>query len=93
MPLAEDVEDIFQFSNETVGGSVPKEYIPGVEKGFKEAINKGPLSGNQVIRTRVELHDGTYHPVDSSEMAFKIAARQAFKEAFLAAKPVILEPL
>jgi len=93
MPLPEDHPESFEFENATVGGSVPKEYIPGVEKGFKEAIVKGPLSGNKVIRTKVTLEDGTYHAVDSSEMAFKIAARMAFKEAFLASKPVILEPI
>jgi elongation factor G len=90
---AKSEEESFEFVNGTVGGSVPKEYIPGVEKGFKESIVKGPLAGYQVINTRVELKDGTFHPVDSSEMAFKIAARMAFKQAFLEAKPVILEPI
>lgn len=93
IPLPDDAEKIFEFVNETVGGSVPKEYIPGVEKGFNESIVKGPLSGCQVIRTKMTLTDGGFHPVDSSEMAFKIAARAAFKEAFLASKPVILEPI
>lgn len=92
-PLPDDSEVPFIFENKTVGGSVPKEYIPGVEKGLKESLDKGPLSGCQVINTKVTLTDGTYHPVDSSEMAFKIAARQAFKEAFLASKPKILEPI
>ena len=92
-PLPEDSEENFLFENKTVGGSVPKEYIPGVEKGLKESIVKGPLSGCQVINTKVTLLDGTHHPVDSSEMAFKIAARAAFKEAFLAAQPKILEPI
>jgi elongation factor G len=92
-PMPADVKENFIFENKTVGGSVPKEFIPGCEKGFKEAIVKGPLSGNKVINTKVELHDGTYHAVDSSEMAFKIAARAAFKEAFLESKPVILEPI
>lgn len=92
-PLAETDEQQFIFVNETVGGSVPREYIPGVEKGFKESIVKGPLAGYQVIRTKCALTDGGFHPVDSSEMAFKIAARQAFKEAFLESKPVILEPI
>ena len=92
-PLPDDSKEDFIFENATVGGSVPKEFIPGCEKGFKEAVVKGPLSGNKVIRTKVILEDGTYHAVDSSEMAFKIAARMAFKEAFLAARPVILEPI
>lgn len=93
VPLPEDADTNFVFENNTVGGSVPKEYIPGVEKGFKESIDKGPLAGYQVIRTKMELLDGGFHPVDSSEMAFKVAARAAFKEAFLASKPQILEPI
>lgn len=92
-PLPEGSEQNFVFENGTVGGSVPKEYIPGVEKGFNESLMKGPLAGFQVINTKCRLEDGGFHPVDSSEMAFKIAARQAFKEAFLASKPVILEPI
>ena len=96
-PLPEDPnrleEDSFEFASEIVGGSIPKEYIPGCEKGFKESIVKGPLSGCQVINTKVVLKDGTYHPVDSSEMAFKLASRQAFKQAFLESSPVILEPV
>jgi len=86
-------DESFLFVNKTVGGSVPKEYIPGVEKGLKESIVKGPLAGCQVINTKVELRDGGFHPVDSSEMAFKIAARAAFKQAFLESKPVLLEPI
>lgn len=92
-PLPEDSPTNFVFNNKTVGGSVPKEFIPGVEKGLKESVVKGPLAGCQVIRCQIDLTDGGYHPVDSSEMAFKIAARQAFKEAFLASKPVLLEPI
>jgi elongation factor G len=92
-PLPEDSEVTFIFNNKTVGGSVPKEFIPGVEKGLKEAIDKGPLAGCQVIGCQIDLVDGGFHPVDSSEMAFKIAARAAFKEAFLASKPVLLEPI
>jgi elongation factor G len=91
--LGEESEAAFLFENKTVGGSIPKEYIPGIEKGLKEAIDKGPLGGYPVIRTKIQVNDGTFHPVDSSEMAFKICARAAFKEAFLAAKPVILEPV
>jgi elongation factor G len=92
-PLPEDSEVKFVFSNNTVGGSIPKEYIPGCEKGFTESVVKGPLGGFQVINVQVDLDDGGFHPVDSSEMAFKIAARAAFKEAFLASKPVLLEPI
>jgi elongation factor G len=91
--LPEDAKENFIFENQTVGGSIPREYIPGIEKGLKEAVEKGPLAGYPVIRTKVIVNDGTFHPVDSSEMAFKICARAAFKEAFLAAKPVILEPI
>jgi elongation factor G len=86
-------EDSHEFVNGTVGGSIPKEYIPGVEKGYRESLDRGPLGGFKVINTKFELKDGTFHAVDSSEMAFKVAARMAFKQAFLEAKPVILEPI
>ncbi|MFK7873501.1 MAG: elongation factor G [Oligoflexales bacterium] len=92
-PLSEDAEENFIFNNKIVGGSIPKEYLPGCEKGFRESMDKGPLAGYQVIGVEIELVDGTYHPVDSSEMAFKVASRQAFKQAFLEAKPSILEPI
>lgn len=92
-PLPDDSAENFVFQNKVVGGNIPKEYIPGCEKGFRESIDKGPLSGCQVIRVQIDLEDGSYHNVDSSEMAFKIAARMAFKEAFLESKPVILEPI
>ncbi len=82
-----------EFINSTVGGTIPKEYIPGVEKGYRESLDKGPLAGFKVINTKFDLKEGTFHAVDSSEMAFKIAARQAFKQAFLEARPVILEPI
>ena len=81
------------FNNKVVGGNIPREYIPGCEKGFKESMSKGPLGGFQVINVEISLEDGSYHPVDSSEMAFKQASRQAFKQAFLGSKPVILEPI
>ncbi len=99
-PLHEDVgqstgddDKSFEFINSTVGGSVPKEYIPGVEKGLRESLDKGPIAGCQVINCKVDLKDGGFHPVDSSEMAFKLASRAAFKQAFLESKPVILEPI
>ena len=92
-PQPENAVENFVFSNKVVGGRIPKEFIPGCERGFRESMDKGPLAGFQVIGVEVTLEDGTYHPVDSSEMAFKVAARMAFKEAFLESKPVILEPI
>ncbi len=83
----------FEFAEKVVGGSVPRQYIPGVEKGVREALGHGILAGYPVINVRVTLTDGSYHSVDSSEMAFKIAASQAFKQAAQAARPVILEPV
>jgi elongation factor G len=93
IPLPEDSKETFAFKNNIVGGSIPKEFIPGCEKGFNESVVKGPLGGYQVIGCEINLDDGGFHPVDSSEMAFKVASRAAFKEAFLAAKPVLLEPI
>jgi len=93
VPLEDDAEDNFIFNNKIVGGSIPREYIPGCEKGFKEAIQKGPIAGCKVIRTQIDLEDGSFHAVDSSEMAFKIAARQAFKQAFMSSGPQLLEPV
>jgi elongation factor G len=92
-PLDAENTANFEFNNKVVGGNIPKEYIPGCEKGFRESVDKGPLSGCQVIKVGIDLEDGSYHDVDSSEMAFKIAARAAFKQAFLESKPVILEPI
>lgn len=89
----DSVKDGLKFNNNIVGGAIPKEYIPGVEKGFRESLDKGPLAGYQVLGCEVDINDGTYHAVDSSEMAFKIAAKNAFKQAFLAGNPVILEPI
>ena len=89
----ESAKDGLKFNNNIVGGAIPKEYIPGVEKGFRESLEKGPLAGYQVLGCEVDINDGTYHAVDSSEMAFKIAAKNAFKQAFLASNPVILEPI
>jgi elongation factor G len=83
----------FEFAEKVVGGSVPRQYIPGVEKGVREALEHGVLAGYPVINVKVTLTDGSYHTVDSSEMAFKIAASQAFKQAVQAARPVILEPV
>ena len=83
----------FEFKNSIVGGAIPKEYIPKIEEGIKEAMQTGPVAGYQVVDVGVELYDGSYHEVDSSEMAFKIAASMAFREAAKKAKPVLLEPI
>ena len=83
----------YEFVNAIVGGTVPKEYIPAVDKGIKEATANGVLAGYPVVDVKVTLFDGSYHDVDSNEMAFKIAGSMAFKEAMSNAKPVILEPI
>ena len=83
----------FEFANSVVGGKVPKEYIPGVQKGFRSAMDSGPLSGFPVTDFKAELYDGDSHDVDSSVMAFEIAARAAFREGMLKAGPVMLEPI
>ena len=83
----------FEFVNEIVGGVVPKEYIPAVEKGVIEQMGNGIIAGYPVVDVKVTLHDGSYHDVDSSEMAFKIAGSMGFKEGALKAKPVLLEPI
>ena len=83
----------FEFKNSIVGGAIPKEYIPKIEEGLREACETGPVAGYQVVDIGIELYDGSYHEVDSSEMAFKIAASMAFKEAAKKASPVLLEPI
>ena len=83
----------FEFVDKIVGGVVPRQYIPAVEKGVREAMVEGVLAGYPVIDVRVTLFDGSYHSVDSSEMAFKIAASMGFKKGFLEANPVLLEPI
>ena len=88
-PTQED----FEFGEELFGGSVPKQYVPAVEKGLRESLQKGPLSGSKVVGIRAVLYDGSYHDVDSSEIAFKIAASLAFKKGMEEAKPVLLEPI
>jgi len=85
--------DGYEFVNATVGGSVPKEYIGPVDQGIKGAMESGVLAGYQVVDVKVELYDGSYHEVDSSEMAFKMAASMAFKEGMRKATPIILEPI
>jgi elongation factor G len=83
----------FEFSSEVVGGVVPTRYLPAVEKGLREAITSGVLAGYPVVDLKAVVYDGSYHPVDSSEFAFKVAASMAFKTAFEKAKPLLLEPL
>src|SRR5690606_25464946 len=83
----------FIFENNIVGGIIPKEYIPAIEAGIKEAMGNGVLAGYPMVDVKVRLHDGSYHEVDSSEMAFKIAGSIAFKEAANRAKPILLEPI
>lgn len=83
----------FEFSEELFGGSIPKNYVPAVEKGLLECMNKGPLAGCKVVNVKAVLYDGSYHDVDSNEMAFKIAASLAFKKGIVEAKPCLLEPV
>ena len=83
----------YEFVDETVGGSIPKEYIQPINNGIKEAALNGPIAGYEVVDFKVTVYDGSYHEVDSSEMAFKIAGSLAFKEAVKKAKPVLLEPM
>ena len=83
----------FEFKNSIVGGAIPKEYIPKIEEGFVSAMETGPVAGYQMVDIGIELYDGSYHEVDSSEMAFKIAATMGFKDACKKAAPVLLEPI
>ena len=88
-----DLEKPFEFAQEVVGGAVPKNYFPAVEKGLQESVIKGPMAAYPVVGVKAVLYDGSYHPVDSSEMAFKMATIQAFKKGFMEAHPVLLEPI
>jgi elongation factor G len=88
-----DLEKPYVFEQEVVGGAVPKNYFPAVEKGIQDSVQKGPLAAYPVVGVKAVLYDGSYHPVDSSEMAFKTAAVQAFKKGFMDAGPVLLEPI
>jgi elongation factor G len=83
----------YVFENETTGGSIPKEFIKPIDEGIKEALTRGVLAGYPVDDVKIELYDGSYHDVDSSEMAFKIAGSMAFQDAAKRAKPVLLEPV
>ena len=88
-----DLEKAYVFEEKVFGGAVPKNFFPAVEKGIQESVQKGPLAAYPVVGVKATLVDGSYHPVDSSEMAFKTAAKIAFKKGFLEAKPVLLEPI
>lgn len=83
----------FEFSEELFGGSIPKNYVPAVEKGLRESMDKGPLAGCKVVNIKAVLYDGSYHEVDSNEMAFKVAASMAFKKGIQEANPCLLEPI
>ncbi len=88
-----NLEEPYVFEQIVVGGAVPKNYFPAVEKGIQESVLKGPMAAYPVVGVKAVLYDGSYHPVDSSEMAFKTAAIQAFKKGFMEASPVLLEPI
>ena len=92
-PNSDEEPKEFEFVNEIKGGVIPTEYIPSCEKGFQSAMKKGPQLGFPIVGVRCCINDGAWHPVDSSDMAFQTAAIAAFKEAFLKAKPAILEPI
>jgi len=86
-------QEDFEFAEAVVGGSVPRQYIPAVEKGLRECLDKGVLAGFPVVHVKAVLYDGSYHDVDSNEMAFKVAASLAFKKGLMEAKPILLEPI
>lgn len=92
-PITEEDGDSYEFINEIVGGAVPREYIPAVDKGIKEQLQNGVIAGYPLINIRATLYDGSFHEVDSSEMAFKIAGSMALRDGARAAKPVLLEPI
>ncbi|MDP6778266.1 MAG: elongation factor G, partial [Candidatus Latescibacteria bacterium] len=85
--------DGYEFKDAVVGGAIPRNFIPAVEKGVVEAMGRGVLAGYRVVDLEVTVYDGSYHPVDSSDMAFQMAGSQAFQKAFMAAKPILLEPI
>lgn len=92
-PGSPDTEDRLEFVDKIFGGAVPRNYIPAVEKGLREALDEGILAGYPIVNIKATLYDGSYHSVDSSEMAFKIAASLALKKGFMDANPVLLEPI
>ncbi len=93
VPLPTDAESSYEFEDNITSGRIPGEYIPAVSKGFQAAMKKGPLAGYEVVGCKMCLDDGSYHPVDSSEMAFRTAARDAFIEAFRRSRPCLMEPI
>jgi elongation factor G len=93
IPLSEDAESSYEFEDNITSGRIPSEYIPAVNKGFQAAIKKGPLAGYEIVGCKMCLDDGSYHSVDSSEMAFRTAARDAFIEVFKKTRPCLLEPI
>jgi elongation factor G len=92
-PLPDDAPEPFEFVDKVTGGRIPREYIPSVEKGYRDSLSKGPLAGFPIVGVQAVLEDGSYHDVDSSDMAFQICARGCFRETFLKMKPVLLEPV
>jgi elongation factor G len=92
-PLPDDAPEPFVFENKVTGGRIPSEFIPSVEKGYRDSLHKGPLAGYEVLGVKMILEDGSYHDVDSSDMAFQICARDCFRETFRKAEPVLLEPI
>ena len=93
IPLPQDAESPYEFEDNVTGGRIPSQYIPAVDKGFQAAMKKGPLAGYEIVRCKMALDDGSYHEVDSSEMAFRTAARDAFIEAFKKSRPCLMEPI
>ncbi|CAI85329.1 MULTISPECIES: elongation factor G [Pseudoalteromonas] len=93
MDITDDEAPIYEFVNETVGGSIPKEYVPAVDKGIQEQMSQGVLAGYPLLGVKATLYDGSFHDVDSNEMAFKIAGSLAMKQGALQASPVLLEPV
>ena len=89
----EDEKEVFQFVNKIVGGTIPREFIPAVEKGAKEQMQSGIIAGYPLIDVKVTVYDGSFHDVDSSEIAFKVASSMALKDGALKAKPALLEPI
>jgi len=92
-PLPDDAPEPYEFENKVFGGRIPTEFIPSVDKGFQSVLSKGPVAGYEIIGVKMILEDGSSHAVDSSDMAFQICARDAFKETFLRSKPALLEPI
>ncbi len=92
-PLPEDSEETFVFEECIVGGRIPKQYIPAIEKGLRSSLEKGPLAGYPIVGLKVIVEDGSYHEVDSSDLAFQICAQMVMREAFPQTRPVLLEPI